>query len=434
MKRPLTSLCALILIPPLLSIGCASSPSPSQPTPPGQPTVVLRDADPLAAAFAEFVATLRDVEVDIRDSPAYGDEQERIGGYRHMLRSVAKGLEAEVRQDPDYPYFRILDWWLREGGDNPDQRYAFSPIRGGEAYRVWGKLGSATRLEIQIYAGRPWDGTGKSAGYLTFEEIELEPDGSFEIWVTPEEHEGNWLRNPPEGTTLFARHIYADWSNQPTGDIHIDRVGFEGKRRPPETEAELAARIRAATTMFGTTARTWPAFVQRRYVGSDRRNTISAPYDTYALGGARGRWMSGGYFELEDGEALLVRLPPTSAQYQAIQLTDMWFASLEHGNQVSSLTTEQMVPSDDGAYWIAIAGDDPGHANWLDTGGLRRGTILLRWDGVEGALAEEQVPSAELVRLDALADRIPGIRITTESEREKTRRARREHLQRRSHR
>ena len=56
-----------------------------------------------------------------------------------MLRSMAKSLEAEVIQDPDYPYFRILDFWLREGGDNPDQRYAFSPIRGGEAYRVWGQ-------------------------------------------------------------------------------------------------------------------------------------------------------------------------------------------------------------------------------------------------------------------------------------------------------
>ena len=81
----------------------------------------------------------------------------------------------------------------------------FSPIRGGEAYRVWGELGSATRVELQIYAGRPWDGSGRSAGYLTFEEIEIASDGSFEIWVTPEEHEGNWLRNPPEGTTLFAR-------------------------------------------------------------------------------------------------------------------------------------------------------------------------------------------------------------------------------------
>ncbi len=431
MKRSLAPLCLLAVI---TALGCAASAPPQAPTPPGRPTLVQAETDPLADAFAELVATLRAVEADIRRSPAFGDEQERIGGYRHVLRSIAKGLEAEVRQDPDYPYFRILDWWLREGGDNPDQRYAFSPIRGGEAYRVWGELGSATRLELQIYAGRPWDGSGRSAGYLTFEEIELEPDGSFEIWVTPEEQAGNWLRNPPEGTTLFARHIYADWNDEPTGDIHIDRVGFEGRRRPPETEAELAAKIRAASVMFGTTARTWPAFVQRRYVHSGPKNSVRPPLDTYALGGSRGRWMSGGYFELEESEALLIRIPPSSARYQGIQLADMWMASLEHGNQVSSLTTTQSVTSDDGAYWYVVANEDPGHANWLDAGALRRGTILIRWDGVEGALDEAQYPSAELVRLDALAERIPGIRPVGEAERDAVRRARREHLQRRAHR
>lgn len=428
-----TFLSALIVLA-LSAFGCAASTPPPAPGPPGQPAVVVSGGDPLAAAFGELVATLRAVESDIRNAPAYGDEQERIGGYRHILRSIAKGLEAEVRQDPDYPYFRILDWWLREGGDNPDQRYAFSPIRGGEAYRVWGELGSATRVELQIYAGRPWDGTGKSAGYLTFEEIELGPDGAFEIWVTPEEREGNWLRNPPEGTTLFARHVYADWNDQPTGDIHIDRVGFEGKRRPPETEAELAAKIRAASVMFGTTARTWPAFVQRRYVGGGPENTIRPPYDTYALGGARGRWMSGGYFELADGEALLIRMPATSAAYQAIQLADMWMASLEHGNQVSSLTTEQSVLSEDGAYWYVVANEDPGHANWLDAGAIRRGTIMIRWDGVQGTLSEAQFPSSERVRLEDLAERIPGFAPTSVEQREAARRARREHLQRRAHR
>lgn len=413
-------------------------PTPSRST---APVPASSDVDPrddaLAAAFDQLVETLRDVERDIRRSPSFGDEQERIGGYRHVLRSIAKGLEAEVRQDPDFPYFRILDWWLREGGDNPDQRYAFTPIRGGETYRVWGDLGSARRVELQIYAGRPWDGTGRSAGYLAFEDIRLEPDGSFEVLVSPAEARGeatNWLENPPEGTTLFARHVYDEWTDEPTGDVHIDRVGFEGERRPPETEAELAARIRAAAEMFGTTARTWPAFVARRYVAAGEPNSVSPPYDTYALGGAKGRWMSGGHFSLAPGEALLLRLPETNAHYQAVQLTDMWFASLPHGNQVSSLTTEQSVPGPDGAYWYVIANEDPGHANWLDAGAIRRGTFLIRWDGVSGELAPDRHPSAERVSIDGIEARIPGYAATTEAERAATRAERRRHLQRRAHR
>lgn len=393
-----------------------------------------RPNDALALAFDALVTSLQTVESDIRASPSFGGEAEQVGAYRHILRSIAKGLEAEVRQDADYPYFRILDWWLREGGDNPDQRYAFTPIRGGETYRVWGELGSATRLELQIYAGRPWDGTGTSAGYLAFEDIELNKDGSFEVWVSAEERPGNWLSNPKQGTTLFARHIYGDWTDEPTGDIHIDRVGFEGKRRPPESAEELAERIRAAAHMFGTTARTWPAFVEKRYTNAREKNAVAPPYDTYSLGGAKGRWMSGGYFELAEDEVLLLRVPKTRAQYQAIQLTDMWFASLEHGNQVSSLTMSQSVIAPDDAYYYVISGKDPGYANWLDAGALKRGTFLLRWDGVRGALSPQEHPSAEVMKRAALEEKIPAFKRVTETERERVRAERRRHLQRRAHR
>jgi hypothetical protein len=419
-------LTVVIIVVSTAWFGCAgmSSPTPTE----------LEPRDELGAAFDQLVDTLRDVERDIRMQPAFVSEAERVGGYRHIMRSFAKGMEAEVLQDADYPYFRILDWWLREGGDNPDQRYAFSPIRGGEAYRVWGELGSATRVEFQIYAGRPWDGTGSSTGFLAFEDMEISEDGSFEILVSPDEQEGNWLVNPPEGTTIFVRHIYADWSDAVTGDVHIDRVGFEGKRRPQETASELASRMRATSVMFGTTARTWPTFVARRYMASREKNTVSAPYDTYALGGAKGRWMSGGHFELDDDQAFVIRMPRTGAQYQAIQLADLWFASMEHGNQVSSLTSQQSTRAPDDAYHYVISNQDPGYANWLDAGALRRGLFLIRWDGVQRELEPNQFPSGELVPIAKLPERIPGFTGVDEAERDATRRARRRHLQLRSHR
>lgn len=422
----------LILALTILTTGCVHS---ADSTPQGAPPdgdAAPRDA--LGAAFDELAATLVQVEADIRRSPSFGSEAERVGGYRHLLRSLAKGLEAEVIQDADYPWFRILDFWLREGGDNPDQRYAFTPIRGGETYRVWGSLGTARRVELQLYAGRPWDGSGRSAGFLAFEDIELTDDGGFEILLAAEPGEGNTLVNPPEATTLFVRHIYDEWTDAPTGDVHIDRVGYEGRRRPPETEAELAARIRQAAVMFGTSARTWPAFVQRRYVEGGEPNTVRGPYDTYALGGARGRWMGGGYFELDEGEALIVRMPETPADYQAIQLTDMWFASLEHANQVSSLTSRQSVLGPDGAFYYVISPEDPGHANWLDSGALRRGTFLLRWDGVQGDLDDSHHPAVRKIRLTDVPTEIPGFESVSETRRETTRRERRRHLQRRAHR
>jgi hypothetical protein len=417
--------------------GCAQPTLASDPPPVRSTPSALGDGAPpdaLAEALAELVRTIQDVEAAVRQSPSFGDEAEQIGGYRHLLRALAKGMEAEILQDADYPYFRILDFWLREGGDNPDQRYAFSPIRGGESYRVWGELGSAARVELQLYAGKPWAGTGRSAGYLTFEDLAVADDGSFEVFVSANERKGNWIFNPDDANTIFVRHIYDDWSDEPTGDVHIDRLGFEGRRRPPETRAALAERIRAAAEMFGTTARTWPAFVTRRYVEAAPVNTVSPPYDTYSLGGAEGRWMSGGYFELAPEQVLLLRVPTTTAQVQAIQLTDMWFASLEHGNQVSSLTTKQSLLSEDGTYYFVISAEEPGHANWLDTGGLRRGIFLLRWDGVRGALREEEYPQAEVVDRSSLTRHIPALVHVQPETRRETRKRRRRHLQQRTHR
>ncbi len=388
----------------------------------------------LKEAFAALLETLTNAEQEITDSPAFGTDAEQAGGYRHLLRALMKGIEAEVLQDADYPYFRILDFWLKEGGDNPDQRYAFSPVRGGASYRVWGTLGSATRVELQLYAGRPWDGTGTSVGYLNFEEIPIADDGAFEIWLTPDKRPGAWLANPPEATTVFARHVYATWDDAAAAEIHIDRVGFEGRRKPAETSLELADRIGAATNMFHTTAANWPNFVQQRYVGSRPANAVIAPIDTYRFGGARGRWLSSGHFDLADDQVLVIRMPKTAAPYQAIQLTDMWYASLEHGNQVSSLTTEQSVLAPDGAYYYVVSTSDPGYPNWLDTGGLHRGVHILRWDGLGETLSEPQWPTAKLLARTDLETHIPGYHEVTPAQREADRAARRRHLQRRANR
>lgn len=391
-------------------------------------------ADDLEAGFATFLEALARSEQAIRKSPSFASDAERAGAYQHLARSIKVSIEAGVLQDPDFPYFRIIDFWARQGGDNPDQRYAFSPVRGGEAYRVWGRLGSARRIELQLYAGQPWAGTGRSAGYLAFEEIDIAPDGTFSIRVGGEQSDGTWLANPPDATTLFARQIYDEWNAADPGEVHIDRAGWEGARKRLADAAQVALQLRTAAAMLEKSATTWPAYVQRRYAGAGQANSVSGLIDTYAHGGVKGRWMAGGYFDLPAGKVLLIETWPTTAAYQAIQLTDMWFASLEYANQVSSLTASQSIEAANGAYYSVVAPEDPGYANWLDTGGLDRGVFLLRYDGVSGDLPKAQHPSAKLVDASALPDLIPGYARVTEAQREATRAARRRHVQVRNHR
>lgn len=431
-SSPSRSFVALTLAIALASAACAGGASHSQES---------AAPDELAASIDALSASLDAAEQGLRAQPAFGSEIERARGYEYMLRSLIQSLESELIPDPDFPYFRILDFWLRGGGDNPDQRYAFASIRGGVAYRVFGTLGSARRLEVQLYAGEPWAGTGSSVGYLAFEDIAVAEDGSFAIELAvpgadlpPPAPGVTRLENPAPTTAVMVRHIFDHWDERPTGEVHIDRVGFEGVRRPARTTAEMAARIRTAAHDFESRVATWPAFVAKHYVGARPANEIPPLADTYKLGGARGRWMASGHFDLAPGKALVVRTWPTAATYQAIQLTDLWFDSLEYGNQVSSLNSTQVVQATDGAYYHVIAPEDPGYPNWLDTNGLTRGTFLLRFDGVRGEIPSDRHPSAELVDLSELSKHIPGFTSVSEAEREVVRAARRRHLQIRSRR
>ena len=394
---------------------------------------VFTTKDPLPEAFDAFLEQLKSVDQSIREFPAYDSEAERVGAYRHIFRSTITAIQSGIIQDTEYPYFRVLDFWARMGGDNPDQVYSFSPISGGESYRIWGKLGSAKRVEVQLYAGEPWNGTGRSAGFLPFEDIELADDGSFEIFVTPTQKSENWMDNPDDVTEVFVRHIYDRWDESEAGKVHIDRLGYEGRRRLTESAANLANKIKTAITTLEKNAVGFPHFVNQRYVKSELPpNTLSPLVDTYSLGGVKGRWMGNGYFEIPEGKALIVKAWPTQAAYQAIQLTDMWFASMEYGNRVTSLNTTQSLLSPDGAYYYVISATDPGHANWLDAESLYRGTILMRYDGVQGKISENLHPSTELINLAELSQKIPGYQVVSSGQRDRVRAERRHHLQLRS--
>ena len=385
--------------------------------------------EPLQRGWRQLIDALERSEATLRGSAAFGSDAERAAGYAHLTRSLIKALQAEVLQDADYPYFRVIDFWQREGGDNPDQRYGFAPLRGGEPYRIWGRLGSARRVELQLYAGEPWAASGRSVGHLPFESLRVEADGRFEAALLPGAAGPGDLHNPPEATSVCARQIYDHWSADDPGEVHIDRVGYEGRRRPAISAAELGDRLDAAAGMLERTAAVWPAFIQDLYVAARPPNTLSPLHDSYARGGVRGRWMANAHYALTPGRAVVVRMPRTEADYQGIQLADMWFASLEYGNQISSLCAPQSRLAPDDAYHVVISLEDPGYPNWLDPGAFERGVLLLRYDGVEGEIPPDRQPSLRELDLAELPEAIPGFERVDPAGREDVRRERRRHLQ-----
>lgn len=391
-------LCAVVM---LALSGCVSDP-------PGPSAEAKVSA--LEAAFRTFSRELEASGEFIRTHPFYRDKENRAAGFAFLSSMLIRTLEEEVTQDVAYPFFRVLDQRVREGGDNPDQTYLITPLEAGASYRLWGRMGGERRLEFQVYAGDPFvPGGGRMAAYLAAEDLALEPDGSFEIHLSPERRPGNWLENPADGSELLVRQIFSEWKGELPGEVHIDRVGLEGAAKPKLSEAAMAEKLERAAQTLARHVRIWPTFVQNNYLSKQAPNELTPPFDPGALGGVPGRFMATGTFELGPDEALLIRSWPASGNYQGIQLTDLWFSSLEYANRQTSLSGDQARLSSDGSYWFVISRRDPGVSNWLDTVGRKRGVILLRYDGMtESSFPPERIPTAHKVTLAELRQHLPA--------------------------
>ena len=401
-------------------------------TAPAEATVVEGDSARMEAAYERFAVAVHAAGEIVKRHPFYRDPVNRASGFAFISSMLIATLEEDLIQDVDHPLFRVLDFRIREGGDNPDQRYLFTRVRGDATYRIWGRLGKQRGLEFQLYAGEPWrKGGGRSVSTLAYRDLQLDGAGRFEVFLSPQKREGNWLENAPDASELIVRQVFSDWKNETPGEVHIDRVGFEGKSKPVMTTAAMAERLERAADDLKRTVASWPDFVLESYMKARPANTFSAPADPTAVGGVTGRFMSTGHFELAPDEALVVTVWPIDARYQGIQLTDPWFSSLEYANRQTSLSADQAYQSPDGAYRFVVAARDPGVQNWLDTTGLPKGTMLMRFDGSElASFPKSKVPVASKVRFDSIREALPAdTPAITEAMREAQIAVRRRHVQ-----
>jgi hypothetical protein len=82
---------------------------------------------------------------------------------------------------------------------------------------------------------------------------------------------------------------------------------------------------------------------------------------------------------LADDEALVVTLTPPECDFWNFQLANYWLESLDYRFRKIHVNKHTAVYRPDGSVEIVVATQDPGHPNWLDSCGHRRGTMCVRW-------------------------------------------------------
>ena len=361
-------------------------------------------SEKMSESFDALVDALDEAGEFVEGHQWYGTEREQAESYRHILRTFASALEERFFQDARFPYFRVVRPRTKTGMDNPDQRYLIAALDGRFAYRIWGTRGSSRRLDFTLYVDEI---QGRTISSISTEDLEVDDDGNFEVILSTEPREGNWLASEPIPVRILVRHVFSDWNTELPGEVHIDRLDVPSGELPRVDAEIINQRLLDLSADFAERVRHWPEF-SRTVIGRFPPNWLSPPRDTGAEGGLPGRLMVGGHYVLEDDEALVIRSYPSHADYQGIQLGHHWWQSLDYADRQTSLTTDQARLSSDGANYFVIAHEDPGVANWLDTEGFQRAEIFMRYDGMyPPEISPGEEPTASVVPLAEVFTHLP---------------------------
>jgi hypothetical protein len=346
-----------------------------------------------AAAWDRFCDELKLAgDVVLRDITP-GDELTRAEGYRHLVRMIRAGFESSCEfSDTRHPQVTpMATGTMLYEGVTPDARYHHAWIDGAATYRVHGRRGTAPLIEFSVYEGQTGlHPTNDLIGSLTEVDLQVEDDGSYEVVLSPNEHEGNWIRTNADAKRLFVRQYAHDWEATQSATYEIEyEPGTPRSPRPPLSMAELedglartANFVATAPPFWAAVSEYWKGYAVNKIVpqeAADSSTDITVP---------SGHRFACGYFMLEPDEALVISFRPVEVPYWGLDLTSYWYEPLHFPGGRSNLHNRSATREADGSIRIVVSDHAPPSGNWLDSDGHREGTLVFRWSRTHEPIPE----------------------------------------------
>ena len=376
-------------------------------------------------AWDDYCDRLKAVGRRMLETDFPGSPRERAEGFRHLVRVAVMGLQWGVEcNDREFPIFYRQDDDINKwGGPNVDNLYLRARIDGASTYKVTANVSTVHDAILSIQNGDMHEGNAGVSGDLDRAALDVEADGSVEVTLSPEpapEGVRNWIQLPPDADHVCVRQFFYDWDEETPAQFHIVKLGNEGAAPRPLTPTRMANYLDQAANWVETSIPYWNDHMAR---GAARLepNVLGPPLPT--TGTASQIHIGRGRFDLAPGEALLIELEPPEAHYWCFQwYTFGWYESPDFANRQTSVNGAQAVVDSDGRVRIVICDEDPGVPNWIDTTGLREGSIIYRY---VSSRTEPPVPASRVVMLQDLRSHLPSDTPVVEAE------ARRELIERR---
>lgn len=355
-------------------------------------------AGDLPQAWAYLLDRLKAAGELVASSDVNRNSVDYASGMRHLMVLLGVGVDEALRVDPD-PVLAVTrtstDDILTWGMECPDCLYMRATLRGGETYRLFGNRGTARYVGLQTM-----NGIASTTNALV-DELEVDADGDFEVVLSADEHEGNWMRIDGDHPTLVVRHFFYDWDSEEPSVLQIERIGdaVEPKDRSVATDVAVSRQIRALGDFVHDNLKFFLDFNAGPPV-----NGFMPPIDRSAMGAAAENRPVIGRYELEPDEALILEVEPPQGVYWSYSIGNQWWETIHYGRHQSSLNAHQATVDADGIVRVVVSARDPGVANWLDTAGHSNGAMILRCVRTETA----PTPTARVVKFDVMASELPA--------------------------
>lgn len=358
----------------------------------------------------ELVDHLKGHQDIIAEAVGPVDDQRTAELQRQFAMNLAQGYFLHFHADPDFPEFVPFENSAFLLQPNPDAVYYYARVEGTGAYRVTGERGNAPVVGFAIgnrIIGMS-DQPGKGFANYDLDQLSLDADGAFEVIFSserPEGHEGNWLYLHPEADFILVRQFSYDWGRERDMRLAIERVDRAASYRPRMSADDVQTRLLDLFAYARRLSRVGLGALRRPYdQGHVNRMHL---HDFQDLGNSAD-WPQAYFetvFDLAGDEALLIECElPSQAHYWNMQVVDSLWNQIDVPYCQSSLNGRTARVGGDRSLVAVLAGQDPGFANWLDTGGHGFGMVIGRWY----RCSSHPTPQVRKVKFTELPDLLDG--------------------------
>lgn len=337
------------------------------------------------AAWKELCARLEKASELVLGADVPASPISRAEGFRYLTRFLEAGIRSCVSHaNPDYPVFgRMIEYTMTWGLDAPDCLYLYAPVRGGTSYTISGQRGTANHIDLQVNAGHYANGdvgSLETISSMSGFDLTCDSGGAFELSLAHEKPVGaaNWLALREDAEFVLIRQYFDDWDRERPADLLIERD--DAVYPMPATEAHrVGDDLRRLCTWIERGGALWEQMSRGFLSMPENSLVVHLPENADKRTGMAGQAYGIGNFRCAEDEAVIVEFTPPPCHHWSFSLANYYWESIDYATRQTSLNGHQSCLDPDGVFRAVISHDDPGIANWLDTGGNTQGSIALRF-------------------------------------------------------